>query len=138
VSTLPNPTPAGCQAGAYWRRCAGCDAPFPAAPGQLRCPGCHPPRPAAPCAVAHPHDRSPCQGPPDAVRVVDQVGDQRYGCVHHASVALASIEDARVYPGSVAGAAAHTFGRAQLRRPFAFDRVEPRPVPCERAGRGEW
>ena len=137
MSTLPNPAPAECQAGAHWRRCAGCDAPFPAAPGQLLCPGCHPPRPAGRCPAAHPDDRSPCQGPPDAVRVVDRTGNQRQGCVHHASAALASIKDARVYPGSVAGAAIDAYRRARFRGPFEFE-PRPVPVPCERAGRGEW
>ena len=138
MSTLPNPAPAGCQAGVFWRRCARCDALFPPAPGRLLCRGCHRLGPAAGCALAHPDDRSCCLGPPDAVRVLDQAGHQRHGCVHHASVALASIKDARVYPGSVQGAASDTYDRAQLRRPFAFDVVAPRSMPDRRAGRGEW
>jgi hypothetical protein len=58
VSTLPNPAPAGCQAGVFWRRCARCDALFPPAPGQLLCPGCHPA-----CSVAsRPDDRAQLRG----------------------------------------------------------------------------
>jgi hypothetical protein len=52
--------------------------------------------------------------------------------VRHAAVVLASVADARVYPGSVDGAAIDAYTRAQLREPFRFDRVDPTPV--SRAG----
>jgi hypothetical protein len=57
--------------------------------------------------------------------VVDRVDDELYGCVHHASAALASIEDARAYPGRLRGAAIEAFRRAQLREPFDFDPGRP-------------
>jgi hypothetical protein len=69
--------------------------------------------------------------------VVDRVDDELSGCVHHASVALASIEDARAYPGRLQGAAIEAFRRAQLREPFDFDPVDPWPVPDRSAGSGE-
>jgi hypothetical protein len=128
VSTLPNPAPAAGAPGAYWQHCAGCDVLLPVAPGQLHCRLCGPARLPGRCPVAHDDDRSPCVGPPDAVRVVDRAGEQRYGCVVHAAVALASIEHARVYPGSLPGAAVEAYCRARQLRPFEFAPDGPWPA----------
>ncbi|QSB14043.1 hypothetical protein JQS43_21270 [Natronosporangium hydrolyticum] len=91
------------------------------------------PRPVG-CAAAHPEDWSPCDGPVDAVRVVDRAGDSVAGCVHHAAVVLASVVEARVYPGSVAGAAIEAFRRSRARRPFQFDRAGGCRLPVVAGG----
>lgn len=78
------------------------------------------------CAAAHREDHSPCEGPLDAVRVVDQYGMSASGCVRHGAVLLASIQDGRVYPGSVEGAAVETYQRAQQLGPFQFGEGETR------------
>lgn len=123
LSDLARVTP---SAGSMWKTCAGCAGLFPGGPEQTCCRACeHPPQR---CEAAHPEDGSPCEGPVDAVRVVDQVRDELVGCVHHAAVVLASVEKARVYPGSVGGAAIETYQRAQLRRPFVFDSAGPAPM----------
>ncbi len=72
------------------------------------------------CPAAHLNDPSPCDGPPDAVRVVDQHGAEQDACVNHGSALLASLEDARVERGTVEGAAIEAFKRAQQRTPFDF------------------
>lgn len=135
MSKLPDTARVSLRAGSVWKNCAGCGLLFPAAPGTVRCPDCEASAhasgsmisacvPAARCAAAHGDDRSRCDGPVDAVRVVDRAGAEVAGCVRHASVLLASVAGARVYPGSVAGAAVEVFHRAQSRRPFTFDPVE--------------
>lgn len=136
MTTVSNPSRLPCTVGITWRSCGGCGELFPAGPGQTHCRDCAPE--TGQCEAAHPDDGSPCDGPRDAVRIVDQVDDQRSGCVHHAAVALASIEDARVYPGSVPGAALEAHRRAQLRTPFAFDPGDPWPAPANCAVRGGW
>ncbi len=75
---------------------------------------------AARCPGAHAEDESPCDGPPDAVRVVDQHGAGQDACVNHGSALLASLKDARVERGSVDGAAIEAYRRAQTRTPFDF------------------
>lgn len=72
------------------------------------------------CEAAHREDSRPCQGPTDAVRLVDPSGAEETGCVLHAAVVLASVKGVRVYPGSVEGAAIEAFKRAQGMRPFDF------------------
>lgn len=72
------------------------------------------------CAAAHPDDRRPCEGPPDAVRVVDQFEASVSACVRHGAVLLATLEGGRVYPGSVQGAAIEVYERAQKLRPYEF------------------
>lgn len=74
------------------------------------------------CPAAHAEDASDCEGPPDAVRVLDAAGDEVTGCVHHGAVLLASLDGARVSPGpgGAQGAATETFRRAQALRPFTF------------------
>lgn len=121
-----------------WRACEGCDELFPAEPGQSVCLDCERRGEwlVERCEAAHPEDRSACEGELDAVRVVDQVGDEVRGCVHHAAVVLASVEGSRVYPGSVDGAAVEAFRRAQLLEPFGFDPDES--WPAVHSDGGEW
>jgi hypothetical protein len=120
-----------------WRACEWCEELFPAAPGQSLCGDCDSPELAwwgERCEAAHPEDGSACEGEPDAVRVIDQAGDEVYGCVHHIAVMLASVEGARVYPGSVEGSAIEAYTLARLLQPFAFDPVTL--WPAARPGRG--
>jgi hypothetical protein len=74
------------------------------------------------CAAANPEDRRPCEGPPDAVRILDHFQGEVTGCVRHAAAMLASVNRARVYPGpaGIDGAAIEVFKRSQRRRPFDF------------------
>lgn len=72
------------------------------------------------CEAAHDEDRSDCEGPPDAVRIVDETQHTNYGCLLHGAVALASIQNGRVYPGSVPGGAITVYERAKLLQPFEF------------------
>lgn len=112
----------GVGGGVVWMSCAGCGCLFPATSGRTFCCLCGAgPAGGGRCAAAHPQDRSGCEGPGDAVRVVDRAGDEVAGCVRHAAVVLASVEGAGVYPGSVAGAAVVVFERARSLRPFQFD-----------------
>lgn len=76
------------------------------------------------CAAAHVEDQRACDGAIDAVRVVDRVGEQTTGCVRHGAALLASIENGRVYPGSVEGAAVEAYRAAQAPRPFEFGNGE--------------
>jgi hypothetical protein len=121
-----------------WRACERCDELFAAAPGQSTCGDCDQGESCnvERCEAAHPQDTSACEGQPGAVRVVDEVGDELHGCVHHASVVLASVAGSRAYPGSVAGAAVEAFTRAQLREPFAFDPLGPWPAAHPGGGEG--
>lgn len=106
-----------------WRACEVCEELFPGDPGESLCGDCGGDEPAwaERCEAAHPADLSECEGEPDAVRVLDQVGDELRGCVHHAAVVIASIADVWAYPGSVAGAGVEALARAQRLKPFAFD-----------------
>jgi len=119
MPTVANTTGRTVPAGPYWIPCLGCTRLFPAAPGQTRCPDCVLGGDIR-CAAAHPDDPSRCDGPPDAVRVVDRTGAAASGCVHHGAVMLASIAAARVYPGSVDGAAIAAYNQAADLTPFAF------------------
>jgi hypothetical protein len=67
--------------------------------------GCHVDRQPDRCAAAHVEDSRACDGPADAVRILDHAGEQTTGCVRHGAALLASLVDGRVYPGSVDGAA---------------------------------
>lgn len=73
------------------------------------------------CSAAHPDDTSPCDGPADAVEVVDTTHHRLPGCPRHGARALASITGARVEAGSVPGAAISAFKAAQQLPPFAHD-----------------
>lgn len=75
------------------------------------------------CETAHAEDQSPCEGPLDAVRVVDQLGAEALGCVHHGAVLLALLGGGRVYPGpghdgGPTGGAIEAYQRAQRLAPF--------------------
>ncbi|MET8544109.1 hypothetical protein ABZW03_26185 [Kitasatospora sp. NPDC004799] len=72
------------------------------------------------CEAAHPEDASPCEGPRDAVTVVDRNGDAAKACVHHGTRLYASLIGPRVYPGSVPDAAIEVFNRAQTTSAFAW------------------
>jgi len=121
MPTVANNSGSTLPAGLPWIACTDCWQLFPAKPEQTRCRNCAPDG-DAPCAAAHPDDSSACDGLPDAVRVVDRTGAATLGCIHHAAMMLASIIGARVYPGSVDGAAIAAFNRAAGMTPFAFHR----------------
>lgn len=72
------------------------------------------------CEAAHKDDLRPCHGRPDDVVVVDAAGARARGCVRHATALLASLDGARVLPGSLPGAATEVHRLAQRRRPFDF------------------
>ena len=73
------------------------------------------------CGAAHSEDPRPCEGPVDAVRVVDRVGSAVSGCLLHGAVLLASLDDGRVYPlNGPAGSAIAVYLRARSLRPFDF------------------
>ena len=83
---------------------------------------------ASRCQAAHSDDPTGCCGPVDAVWVLDHTGAQATGCVHHAAIMLASITGARVYPGSVTGAAVVAHQLAARRQPFDFHTPNPGPA----------
>jgi hypothetical protein len=118
VPRLASATRLVCPAGSVWKTCTGCGGLFPAAPGETACRQCAPPvGEAGWCEAAHPDDRSPCEGPRDAVRIVDSTGGHALGCLRHAAVLLAALVGGRVYPLSVPGAAIEVYHRAaRLRR----------------------
>ncbi|MFG2820243.1 hypothetical protein ACGFX4_12530 [Kitasatospora sp. NPDC048365] len=72
------------------------------------------------CEAAHLGDPSPCQGPRDAVTVLDRHGDSAAACVHHGIRLYASLIGPRVHPGSVPGAAITVHQRAQTTSAFAW------------------
>ncbi|WP_369778317.1 hypothetical protein [Streptomyces sp. R33] len=72
------------------------------------------------CIAAHPEDPTNCAGPRDAVIVLDSHGGKAAGCEHHAARLLASLDGARVEPGSIPGAAARAFQAADSIRPFCW------------------
>lgn len=72
------------------------------------------------CEAAHLGDASPCEGPRNAVTVVDRNGDAAKACVHHGTRLYASLISPRVYPGSVPDAAIEVFNRAQTTSAFAW------------------
>lgn len=77
------------------------------------------------CPAAHPEDLSPCEGPQDAVTVVDRQGAEALGCVHHAARLYASLDRPRVYPSEGhLGAAVEVYRRAQQLKPFGWMRGE--------------
>ncbi len=72
------------------------------------------------CPAAHPEDPTPCEGPADAVKVIDQHHSEVRGCVHHAARLYASLVGPRVYPVAVESAALEVYYRAQRTEPFAW------------------
>ncbi|MFF4813260.1 hypothetical protein ACFY2K_01610 [Kitasatospora sp. NPDC001309] len=72
------------------------------------------------CEAAHLGDARPCEGPLDAVTVLDRHGDAAGACVHHGARLYASLVDPRVRVGSVPGAAIEVYYRAQTTSAFAW------------------
>ncbi len=73
------------------------------------------------CAAAHVSDPRPCQGQPDAVRVVDQTGAGAEACLLHGAVLLASLHHGWVYPlHGPQGSAITVYQRARDLPPFDF------------------
>jgi hypothetical protein len=92
---------------------------------------------AARCEAAHEADLRPCDGPGDAVRIVDRTGASAQGCLVHGSALLASLEGGRVYPlyGS-SGSAITVYTRARSMTPFDFLAAprrhgDPSPKPSQ-------
>lgn len=76
---------------------------------------------AARCAAAHDADPTPCEGPQDAVRIVDRYGSEVLACVHHGARMYASLIGPRVYPmPGHDGAAIEAYQRAQDLPPFCW------------------
>ncbi|MDX5526166.1 hypothetical protein PV677_36465 [Streptomyces sp. DE06-01C] len=87
--------------------------------------------PADRCTAAHIEDPTPCQGPHDAVTILDGTGNVATGCEHHGARMLASIDDARIEPGSVVGAATRAFAASRTIRPFCWYEDAPRTEPSQ-------
>ena len=86
------------------------------------------------CAAVHGDDGSRCDGPVDAVRVVDAAGSEVPGCVRHGAVLLASLDGGRVYRGSVDGAAIALQSRRHRRVMPARVRVDGAAVAPQSRG----
>ncbi|WP_406740746.1 hypothetical protein [Streptomyces atratus] len=83
------------------------------------------------CSAAHAEDPTPCAGPHDAVTILDGQGNAAAGCEHHGARTLASIDGARVEPGSVVGAATRAAAAADTIRPFCWYENAPRTEPSQ-------
>jgi len=84
------------------------------------------------CEAAHPHDASPCDGPRDAVTLIDASGTSVTGCEHHAARALASTCGVAVTSGpGHDGAALRVVKAAQGIAPFAWMAAQHAPAPME-------
>lgn len=90
------------------------------------------------CAAAHIEDPAPCIGPRDAVTILDAVGGAAPGCEFHGARMLASIDGARVEPGSVLGAATRAFAAADTIRPFCWYEDAPRTTPAQLSRAENW
>ncbi|MFF2731814.1 hypothetical protein ACFVS9_28385 [Streptomyces sp. NPDC058008] len=88
------------------------------------------------CTAAHAEDPAQCIGPHDAVTILDGVGGAAPGCEFHGARMLASIDGARVEPGSVLGAATRVLAAADGIRPFCWYTNAPRTRP-EQLSRAE-
>ncbi|MFJ8470593.1 hypothetical protein [Kitasatospora sp. NPDC094011] len=85
------------------------------------------PDPQPRCEATHPDDASPCEGPRDAVTVLDRHGATAKACVHHGARLYASLISPRVRPGSAPEAAIEVYNRAQTTPAFAWhDRRLPK------------
>ncbi|MBD3550848.1 hypothetical protein [Streptomyces sp. SP18CM02] len=89
------------------------------------------PQPAGRCTAAHIEDPTPCQGPRDAVTILDGTGNVATGCEHHGARMLASLGGAHIEPGSVVGAATRAFAASQAIRPFCWYETGPRTGPSQ-------
>ncbi|MEU5660113.1 hypothetical protein ABZ802_31520 [Streptomyces sp. NPDC047737] len=83
------------------------------------------------CSAVHADDPTPCAGPRDAVTVLDGNGGAAVGCEHHGARMLASLDGARVEPGSVVGAATRVLEAADTIRPFCWYETAPRTQPAQ-------
>ncbi|MEU9947072.1 hypothetical protein [Streptomyces sp. NPDC047939] len=83
------------------------------------------------CATAHVDDRTSCAGPRDAVTILDGHGGAAVGCEYHGARMLASIDGARVEPGTVVGAATRVLAAADTIRPFCWYENAPRTEPAQ-------
>jgi hypothetical protein len=124
MATLPDSARVTTSGGSMWKTCEPCGQWFPAEPDERYCRACQ----AAPgrvdrCEAAHPADSSGCEGPAEAVQVLDGAGGRVYGCVRHAAVMLASIAGARVYPAGIPLAAIEVYRRAKRLRPFQLNQA---------------
>jgi hypothetical protein len=73
------------------------------------------------CEAAHVDDPRPCDGPPDAVKIVDRTGAAAAGCLLHAAALLASLDGGWVHQlNGPEGSAIEVFRRAQALPPFDF------------------
>jgi hypothetical protein len=69
---------------------------------------------AARCPAAHAEDSRSCDGPTDAVRIVDRTGAEVAACPLHGAVLLASLDGGRVFPlNGPAGSAIAVYVRAR-------------------------
>ena len=91
----------------------------------------HTPQDTHRCGAVHVEDRTPCIGPRDAVTVLDAVGGAAPGCEHHGARMAASVDDVRVEPGSVVGAATRVAAAADTLRPFCWYEDAPRTTPAQ-------
>ena len=84
------------------------------------------------CAAAHPDDPTPCNGPHDAVRIIDPQGSKTTGCEHHGARLLASLDDgARAVEGSAPAAGARVTLAADTIRPYCWYESAPRTEPSQ-------
>lgn len=73
------------------------------------------------CCAAYPHDKSPCDGPIDALVVFDDQADVAVtACVHHGALLLAFVRSARSHAGTVPRAAVEA---EELARTIAYQRL---------------
>lgn len=89
------------------------------------------PQPAERCTAAHIEDPTPCHGPHDAVTILDGAGNAATGCEHHGARMAASIDGARIEPGSVVGAATRAHAASRAIRPFCWYEDAPRTEPSQ-------
>lgn len=75
---------------------------------------------ASRCPAAHVEDPTGCEGPQDAVRILDMAGTETLACVHHGARLYASLVRPRVYPAAVTSAALAVYTRAHTTPPFAW------------------
>ncbi|MFC4497882.1 hypothetical protein ACFPA8_27500 [Streptomyces ovatisporus] len=78
------------------------------------------------CEAAHPEDPTACVGDHHAVRILDAQNYEAWGCEHHATRLLASLDGAKVFPGNVGGAAIRVSAAADWTRPFPWLTNAPR------------
>lgn len=79
------------------------------------------------CPAAHSDDPTPCDGPHDAVTILDHPlgghGSEVTACEHHGARLLASLTRGRVHPGSAGdGSALRVYKTAQELPPFVWMR----------------